>query len=97
MKGEVIARDGYDKLWGWFGLSYASYLVLPRVLLHEMPDKWQGEMERLLREYDQTFPNQPDLGTRVQIIKNGKLVKTPSWLINYRHPEMDQIKQMKEI
>lgn len=85
-------RKGYDALWLWFGLGRASYLTLPRVLMHEMPDKWQGEMARLLREYDEEFPNKPELGSKVFITDMaGKLVKTPDWLINYRHPDYNAI------
>lgn len=86
---------GYEKLWSWFGLSYASFLTLPRVLMHEMSDEWQGKMADLLNEYDETFPNQPDIGTTVRATKNGKLVEMPEWLKNYRHPDMAEIKKMK--
>ena len=79
----------------WFGLSYASWLTLPRVLMHEMPDEWQQKMADLLHEYEETFPNPPDLGTRVQVTYRGKLTKTPGWLINYRHPDYAQINKLK--
>ena len=88
-------RKGYDALWLWFGLSRASWLTLPRVLMHEMPDDWQEKMAQLLNEYDAVFQNQPDLGTRVQITHKGKLTATPSWLINYRHPEYEEIEKLK--
>ena len=52
-------------------------------------------MASLLEEYDETFPNQPDIGTRVQITENGKLIKTPGWLINYRHPDYKEIEKLK--
>lgn len=42
-----MGGPGYDALWGWFGLSRASFLVLPRVLMHEMPDDWQLRMAAL--------------------------------------------------
>jgi len=84
-----------SKLWRWFGLSHASFLTLPRVLMHAMPEEWQDKMTVLLEEYDNTFTNQPDIGTRVQITQNGKLVKTPEWLINYRHPDKLTIEEVK--
>ncbi|MCR4307162.1 MAG: hypothetical protein NUV80_01220 [Candidatus Berkelbacteria bacterium] len=90
----MIDRKGYDALWFWFGLSHASWLTLPRVLMHEMPDEWQGKMAELLNEYDAAFPNQPDLGTQVQVTHKGKLTRTPSWLINYRHPEYKEIERL---
>ncbi len=70
----------------WFGLSYASFLTLPRILMQEMPLDWQNRMVGLLREYEEEFPNQPDIYTRVQIVKDGKLIKTPIWLLAYRRP-----------
>ena len=80
-----------DNLNCWFSLSYASFLVLPRVLMEAMPKEWGDKMAELLNEYDETFPNQPDIGTRVQITHGGKLIKTPSWLINYRRPDQSEI------
>lgn len=88
--------EGYRALWGWFCLSRASFLTLPRVLMHEMPDEWQGKMTALLEEYEAAFPNQPDIGTRVQITENGKLVKTPDWILNYRHPQKSDIARLRE-
>ena len=88
--------DGKDALWLWFGLSGASFLALPRVLMHEMPDEWQGRMAELLREYDAAFPNQPDISSRVQITDlNGRLIPTPSWLTSYRHPDLDMIASLR--
>lgn len=90
MKGE-----GYEKLHGWFGLSYASWLTMPRVLMQEMPDEWQGRMAALLWEYGDAYPNQPDMGTRVQTVVNGRLVKPPEWLIKYRHPDYSKVEEMR--
>jgi len=79
----------------WFGLSYASFLTLPRVLMEAMPEEWQRKIAVLLNEYNNTFPNQPDIGSRVQITKHGKLIKTPSWLTNYRHPDRKIINSLR--
>lgn len=76
------AQSGYARLWGWFGLSRASFLTLPRVLMHEMPDDWQKRMAVLLEEYGETFPNQPDIGTRVQCLRGTKLAKFPEWILS---------------
>lgn len=92
-KNEAISTE--NKLWNWFGLSYASWLTLPRVLCHEMPKVWQNKLAKLLDQYYEAFPNQPEVGTRVQITENGKLIKTPEWLINYRHPHYEEIKKLK--
>jgi len=94
-KGGDMKGYGQENLWQWFELSYASFLTIPRVLMHEMPDEWQDKMATLLYEYDNTFPNQPDLGTTVRATKNGKLIKMPEWLINYRHPDHEQINKLR--
>lgn len=78
---------GYEALWTWFGLSYSSWLTLPRVLMHEMPDEWQQKMADLLQEWDDTWTN-ADIGTTyITMRKNGKFIKVPDWLNNYRHPQ----------
>lgn len=38
---EPVDCIGENALWLWFGLSRASWLTLPRVLMHEMPDEWR--------------------------------------------------------
>lgn len=88
--------EGRDALSCWFELSYASWLTLPRVLMEAMPDDWQGRMAALLREYDEAFPNPPNLGTRVQVTQGRRLVKTPSWLINYRRPDRDAVDSCRQ-
>ena len=90
-----MTPDYKDDLDCWFNLSYASWLTLPRVLMRAMPEEWQVKMAQLLFEYDAAFPNQPDIGTRVQITKAGKLIKTPEWLINYRRPHYDKINELR--
>lgn len=88
-------QTGHERLWGWFSCSRASFLVLPRVLMHDMPDEWQLRMARLLEEYCEEFPNQPDIGTRVQCTRGGKLVSWPQWLLNYRRPDQAEIDNMR--
>lgn len=87
--------NGHDRLWGWFSLSYASFLTLPRILMHAMPDDWQERMTALLEEYDAAFPNQPDIGTRVQCVHGKKLSKFPAWLLNYRRPDQAEIDKLR--
>lgn len=87
---------GQDRLHTWWGLSYASWLALPRVLLQEMPDDWQRRLVDLLEEFDAAFPNLPVIETRVQTVTDGKLSKTPDWLIRYRHPDADLIESFKK-
>lgn len=86
-----------NNLWYWFGLSRASWLTMPRVLMHEMPEEWQNSMAELLQQYEAVFTNMPQLGTRVQITnEQNKLVKTPDWLLNYRHPVRHEIEALKQ-
>lgn len=40
---------------GWFSLSYASYLVMPRTLLQSMPVEWQERFVKCLNEYNAAF------------------------------------------
>lgn len=37
--------------WDWFGLSYASWLVVPRIALQSMPEKWQNKFLTCLLSY----------------------------------------------
>ena len=37
----------------------------------------------------------PDISTRVHITKDGKLIKTPNWLINYRHPDLRMLNTLR--
>lgn len=89
-------QTGEGQLWSWFSLSYASFAVIPRVLMHEMPDEWQGRMAKLLREFDEHWINL-DLQTRVQKVERGKMVKWPEWMLNYRHPHYEEIDQLKAV
>lgn len=43
-----------DRIHNWFGLTYASYLVMPRLALQEMPDEWQRRFVELLEEWEAT-------------------------------------------
>lgn len=88
-------QPGYDALWLWFGLSRASFCVLPRVLMHEMPDEWQGKMAELLNEYDKTFPNQPDITPFVCVKHGTRFVKMPDWAKEYRHPDYVAIEALR--
>lgn len=86
-----------DRLEGWWGLSYASFLTLPRVLIQEMPLEWQEQLAVLLEQYNDAFPYLPAVGSRVQITTlGGKLIATPSWLRNYRHPDRAIVEQLRK-
>lgn len=94
---EVMPSDrcgvsaGKESLWAWFGLSRASWLTMPRVMMHAMPDGWQARMAELCHEWDAHWQNQPDLTPHVTLKSGGKFVKIPGWLLNYRHPDQAAI------
>lgn len=52
--GPKMERD----IHGWFGLTYASYLVVPRSVLQSMPADWQARLVQLLGELDDTRWNE---------------------------------------
>ncbi|WP_354689531.1 hypothetical protein [Pseudomonas aeruginosa] len=89
------ANAGYDQLWAWFGLSRSAYAVLPRVMMHAMPDDWQRRFAELMDEWDDHWPNQPDITAHVQIKQNNRFISTPPWLLNYRHPDHNQLNAMR--
>lgn len=89
--------DHRTDLHAYFGLTYASWLTIPRVLLQEMPGPWKRKMAFLLNEYDDAFPSQPSYGTTVRVTENGKIIRTPEWLINYRHPNHEMINQVRGV
>lgn len=94
-----MKRDGYDRLWGWFGLSYASWITIPRALAHEMPDDWQMKMAELLEEYSEATRNAPDdvsyLKPMVVPKKGARFTRWPSWILNYRHPNQTMLRFMQ--
>lgn len=91
-----LHETGRSRLWGWFGLSRASFLVLPRVMMHEMPDAWQGKMADLLREYHETFPGMADYKYFVSIRGPKGFISLPTWLCNYRHPDKSMIDNCRD-
>lgn len=44
-----------DAIHGYFGLTYANYLVLHRTLMQSMPGDWQDRMVACLEELDSAF------------------------------------------
>lgn len=88
----MIESDDRKDLHLWFGLSYASFLVMPRVAMMQMPQDWQEKMAELLNQYDETINTAAFgvKGCRVQALdENGKLMKMPEQILNYRHPSAE--------
>nr|WP_237723310.1 hypothetical protein [Yokenella regensburgei] len=70
---------------------------MPRVAMQLMPEEWQEKMAELLNQYDETIDTAAFgvKGCRVQAISSeGKLVKMPEELLNYRHPRPEDIAQL---
>ena len=78
----------------WFGLSRASFLVLPRVAMQEMPQEWKEKMAELLNEYNETIDTSA-FGVRSCFVtvkdENNRFMKMPEELVNYRHPSHETI------
>ncbi|XXF10185.1 hypothetical protein J3Q00_07485 [Pseudomonas sp. D2-3] len=88
---EGSEQSGRDLLWAWFGLSYASWLTLPRVLMHEMPEQWQADMARLLAVWDTSWDTKDLPAAEVSAKLDGKFTSWPEWVQNYRRPDRVQI------
>lgn len=89
--------EGNERLRMWFGLSYAGFAVLPRVLMEDMPDEWQGRMAALLEEYDAAFPGlTKEPGFVVRSARQGEMIPVSEHLKNYKHPDVTAIKRLRE-
>lgn len=86
---------GHSRLWSWFGIGRPSFCVMPRVMMHAMPDDWQSKMADLLEQFDEAFPG-ADIHTRVLRTESGKLVPWPAWLLNYRYPDKQEIEKARK-
>jgi hypothetical protein len=72
-----------DAIHGWFSLSYASYLVMPRSVLQAMPQEWQVQFVAMLDELQEKYGHLID--TLEYAVKRTD-VKGPDPLANYRYP-----------
>ena len=91
----VLERPGYYALWLWFGLDRASWLTLPRVMMHEMPDDWQLRMAQLMGEWDATWDSSAMPSPYVSAKRGGKFTRWPEWLLNYRRPQRDEVERLR--
>lgn len=90
-----MERTGHDELWHWFGLSRASWLAMPRVLMHEMPDEWQAKMAELLKEWDETWDSREMPCPHVTGKAGGKFTRWPDWVLDYRDPNRGEIEKLR--
>ena len=62
----------------WFGLSYASYFVMPRSVLQSMPFEWQWEFIALINEIPSQLQVDDMPSYRVNMVDDkNKFVKDP--------------------
>jgi hypothetical protein len=78
-------RDAYNgPVWDYFGLTYSSYLVLPRRMLCSLPRSWQARFVALLEEAEAMLPEEAQGGDyMVRRRERGRFVSDPN--IPYRH------------
>lgn len=78
-----------------FGLSYASWLILPRVVLEAMPTNWQKKLVDLVRELDDAYEWHPGYDMFVQFRNRGKIMTIPEHFNNYRRPDIAWLSGVK--
>lgn len=78
----------------WFGLTYSSYLVLPRLVLDSMPEIWQKKFIELLDEIEEIieYPENYTGEYWVRLKKGNKFISDP--LKDYRRGKV--IKKIME-
>lgn len=68
----------------WFGLSYASWLVLPRLALQEMPPDWQERFYALIDEAQERYGMETPETIVNRRDARGRFIKNDPWS-DYRH------------
>lgn len=94
--GERMPVMRSDIVHDYFGLTYASYQVLPRVLMQEMPEDWQRRFVELMREADDLF-EWPKSGSgyvvQLRDERTGRFVHDP--LSRYRRPDWQAVEKAR--
>jgi len=74
---------------GWFSLTYASYLVIPRLWLESMPIEWQHQFVSLLEKIQDTLVIDAEYTAEyiVTCKRKGKFIKDP--YRDYRRGHME--------
>src|SRR4051794_1977145 len=87
--------DDPDPVHGEFGLTYASYFVMPRVLLEAMPEGWQRVFVQSIRDFWQVFDDrQVDRAYQVHLRgEDGRFQPDP--FSHYRHPNQALIDSVR--
>lgn len=61
----------------WFGLSYASFFVMPRTVMQSMPAAWQRRFIALVEESAEAFPEWDAMWTVTMRDERGRFVQDP--------------------
>ncbi len=81
----------------WFGLTYAQFLTVPRIVMQSMPIEWQRKMVDLLKEMDETFDWTPEEGNYWVRIRDdkGRFHAPDSAICDYRHGSVEHLVRHK--
>ena len=82
---------------GWFELTYAKYLTIPRSILQSMPVEWQERFAACLRELDDTLPWRPTEGRYWVTLKDGKGRYVADPFNDYRHVPVHTAKNVARL
>jgi len=86
---EKVFQNNEQHIHAWFGLTYASYLVLPRSLLEAMPGTWQIRFIEAMKEFDDAFKYPKEdhsYKVQLQICIDGEDVNMQDPLADYKYP-----------
>lgn len=78
-----------------FGLTYASWFLVPRVVLEAMPIEWQRKFVKLMYELGDTFTWEPDCSMQIVFRKRGKYIRVPDHFRNYRYPHGEWLNSIR--
>jgi len=75
----MSATNQPEPVHGWFELSYAQYLTIPRSVLQSMPDEWQARFVACLEQLDEAIRWRPETGRYWVRLKDGdgRFVRDP--------------------
>jgi hypothetical protein len=78
---------------GWFELSYAQFLTIPRLVMESMPLAWQQKMCVLLEELDATFDWRPKEGRYWVRLRDAEGHFSEADLDDYRHGDCEHLRR----
>ena len=93
----VSAQEAPAPLDNWWQEDTASWLVLPRTLMAEMPDDWQTRMDALLDEWNDTWnmpPYEPTVSLRNT--RTGRFAPLPDYLTDWVNPRTQEVESLRK-